>query len=759
MDPATLTEQQHKQEVPAGEQEQPQQQQQQGHEGVAATPTASEDTAKLKEEVGETAAHHEGNGTADIKETAEGKEGSSEAKEEQATEATEENEAQTLTESIVLSKLDELIDTDKISMQDDQRAIRFKVADALRVALEDIVPFKTVMRSHAVERFTQLLNESRNTEEQEADGSADEDGGSGTQEEVEAQRPDVFSGLPDEWKSLYGKVVWCKSKKQYPWWPAYVYDPVRVFDEPRRLAERFAGKKHLVYFYGSNNFDVAAANQIELYTGPAPEKAQQREIGKRDAKAFEHAMELAEEEYHREPAERVLWNHVEQPKRRRSSGASKKQTAAKRRRSGEAATAADADAEVDMEIGESDKAGKQPEEPDAYHDEDHEEEEDRFSPSEEEEEFLEDSDQETKKPKKRKKSTEAKPARQRLKKKSDGGETAKRARASEPKAKSAEKKRKSTPAPALAPVDVQKVLESETREDRLKRLLELLNVYTGGTDVPAVPPKAVRTFEKIEKMGLSMEELKASGAGKAISKLCKHADSSIAEAAKNLKDHWTKMLAAAAPAPAPAPTPAPAPITTPAVESASAPAPASAPTPAPAVEPATVSAPAPAAPPPPAPTVEPAMASALAPTPVAESAAVPVSAPVPAVTPQTAQSNDAAVSVSASTTAGPTEPTSVLATTEATPTTASAQVAGETAPAGSSPAAPVPVAPLPADAPQGEATGAGAATELVHDAAPVAAAEQAVDEAADAGDVRETEPEPVPSVSEPVSEPAAEPTS
>jgi hypothetical protein len=115
-------------------------------------------------------------------------------------------------------------------------------------------------------------------------------------------------------------------------------------------------------------------------------------------------------------------------------------------------------------------------------------------------------------------------------------------------------------------VDVQKVLENETRDDRLKRLLDLLNVYTGGTTAAPVPLKATRTLEKIEKvrdlfraavrialmltrvfaavcqMELTMGELKASGAGKTVSKLCKHSDGTIAQAAKKLKDHWTQMV-------------------------------------------------------------------------------------------------------------------------------------------------------------------------------------------------------------------------
>lgn len=39
-----------------------------------------------------------------------------------------------------------------------------------------------------------------------------------------------------------------------------------------------------------------------------------------------------------------------------------------------------------------------------------------------------------------------------------------------------------------------------------------------------------------------MDELKVSGAGKTVSKLCKHADGTIAQAAKKLKDHWTQMV-------------------------------------------------------------------------------------------------------------------------------------------------------------------------------------------------------------------------
>eukprot|EP01035_Chromulina_nebulosa_P019686 gene19686-25605_t len=112
--------------------------------------------------------------------------------------------------------------------------------------------------------------------------------------------------LPTEWKSHYGRVVWAQANKQFPWWPAFVYDPELV--DVKLLKPNLFGKKHVVYHYGSNDYGYAALNAIKDYE-EYKLKYEKQSMSKKYISQFEDAKRLAELDLQKSVHERVLWNH------------------------------------------------------------------------------------------------------------------------------------------------------------------------------------------------------------------------------------------------------------------------------------------------------------------------------------------------------------------------------------------------------------------------------------------------------------------
>lgn len=81
------------------------------------------------------------------------------------------------------------------------------------------------------------------------------------------ERDDPFESLPDDWKSWYGEVVWCRWGLDRKWYPACIANPSTTTDEVFELARRWIGRKHLVYFYPAEGYDVVGPEHIRLFAG------------------------------------------------------------------------------------------------------------------------------------------------------------------------------------------------------------------------------------------------------------------------------------------------------------------------------------------------------------------------------------------------------------------------------------------------------------------------------------------------------------
>jgi len=82
------------------------------------------------------------------------------------------------------------------------------------------------------------VGEEDEDDEEEEDEDEDEDEENDEDEEV------LLKDAPEEWKSLYGSVVWAKNDPKDPWWPSYVYNPLRTAQKIRDKALKNLNKKH-----------------------------------------------------------------------------------------------------------------------------------------------------------------------------------------------------------------------------------------------------------------------------------------------------------------------------------------------------------------------------------------------------------------------------------------------------------------------------------------------------------------------------------
>jgi hypothetical protein len=70
--------------------------------------------------------------------------------------------------------------------------------------------------------------------------------------------------VPTEWKSQFGNVVWTRETPQKSWWPSYVCNPFNVPLDIRARAIKHIGKRHIVFYYGSNSYGFVIANNDHM---------------------------------------------------------------------------------------------------------------------------------------------------------------------------------------------------------------------------------------------------------------------------------------------------------------------------------------------------------------------------------------------------------------------------------------------------------------------------------------------------------------
>lgn len=118
--------------------------------------------------------------------------------------------------------------------------------------------------------------------------------------------------LSDEWKRLYGTIVWVRTSPAYNWWPAIVYDlsviPLNLQEVV--LKKNLFGKKYVIYYYGSNVYDYALPNQIKDYNQYFDEYSKVLPKANKYLLQFQEALKVAAEEINLPIEQRVAWNHI-----------------------------------------------------------------------------------------------------------------------------------------------------------------------------------------------------------------------------------------------------------------------------------------------------------------------------------------------------------------------------------------------------------------------------------------------------------------
>jgi hypothetical protein len=114
--------------------------------------------------------------------------------------------------------------------------------------------------------------------------------------------PPAWHALPKEIKAREMEVVWARySSKEAPW-PALVYNPSGVADPLRAMALNCCSEKHLIYFYGSNEWSFVDFKFVKQFGDPssdvemAPTAAQMKLLKGRKKELYEIAVRVAKKE-------------------------------------------------------------------------------------------------------------------------------------------------------------------------------------------------------------------------------------------------------------------------------------------------------------------------------------------------------------------------------------------------------------------------------------------------------------------------------
>ena len=114
--------------------------------------------------------------------------------------------------------------------------------------------------------------------------------------------PPEWHALPQDIKAKEMEVVWARYNAKHAAWPALVYNPSGVAEPLRSNALKCCTKKHLVYFYGSNEWSFISFNSVKPFGNSAidgemaPTAAQFKLFGLRKKKMYEKGVRMAKKD-------------------------------------------------------------------------------------------------------------------------------------------------------------------------------------------------------------------------------------------------------------------------------------------------------------------------------------------------------------------------------------------------------------------------------------------------------------------------------
>lgn len=376
------------------------------------------------------------------------------------------------------------------------------------MSIDNIVVHKPMLKPLWSSYVDKLSNPVEPALVEEANAGEDDD------DDDEDDEDAVFASVNDDFRKDYGRVVWVKTNSSWPWWPSHIYDPVNISTKLKARTAKLINKKHVVMYYGSDDFDWASPAQIKDFASFRADLSSQK-MSKSFIKSFQAALETADKEVSLDVDDRVAWKHINRRKR-------KVQVVTD-------AEAPDVVEEIEIVEEAEEEAVDEPDEP---------EEEDEAS--EEEELFEEEAPVRMSSKSKKKRSREESGAR------AEGFKLEKKEKKprKKPSVVSLEGAPKAKKAKVAVELEKKKppVKVEETRMQRTCRLVSLVESYARPEALNAA--SALRVMEKLKEAALSLAELQESRAAEVVSNLRKHADPSIAAAAKQLRAHWKEAVAA-----------------------------------------------------------------------------------------------------------------------------------------------------------------------------------------------------------------------
>lgn len=378
-----------------------------------------------------------------------------------------------------------------------------------------------------------------------------------------------------DWESMYGQVVWAKIPSS-PWWPSYVFDPDTIANSGiRNAGQKKVGKEYVVYFYGtdpSSCFGFVKKSGIIIYDDAKGKKHATQAIAKKYAESFAAAMVFAEEEMSKPIGERASWceRYVPPAKPRKSyvkkaakvinekdsSQVKKKRGRKPKKIETEVENGVDYFAEPDFDmLSLPSEPGDLPEllnseeelEQDLEQEENDDDVDEEYASEEDSEPIVK---KKRGRPRKNAKMAEdtshpsdendknRKEAKPKLKKQKEMKEPArKKARIEKPEKEKKEKKEKKPVKEKKKKKENEIVTgEEESKIDRVLRLIALTRLSTELNSPDA--ERAVRCMRKLSTIAMTLQELSDTGAASLVNSLRKHPDTSVAKAARELREVW-----------------------------------------------------------------------------------------------------------------------------------------------------------------------------------------------------------------------------
>jgi hypothetical protein len=415
---------------------------------------------------------------------------------------------------------------------------------------EAVVPHKAAIKEALITAVTNVVNDGDEKDGSDEDEEEDDDGPEYETIEV----PDIpeVEAMSDEYKEMFGKLVWARGNSKWPFWPAIVYNPSALKRDFAEQALKHVVKgKFVIRYYGlpsGSAWGFVTKSNLQEYT-ENNEKNEKQKIAKKDQARFKSGIEEIKVDLEKTLEERREWifPRTKTVKKRKRKAKSIVISSVNKKKVKE-----NSNSEVKVKAtkgkakkGKTEKKGGITPFVDDGEEEPEQEYVSRFKsldntlqskddeldflndPLSEDDDNDDDDDYDAKdtvadKSKEKKEKTEkAKP---------------------KPKPKSTKPKAKPKAArilpPTLTAEQKQAKLSSETRTERCKRLAGLVQAYADKND----SVKVLSCLNKLETMNLTPQELKEGDCGKPVKKLKKHTNEAIKSAAGALMNKWLAML-------------------------------------------------------------------------------------------------------------------------------------------------------------------------------------------------------------------------